>query len=391
MRALSMAPLVPLGFRFAATAAGIRKDGRIDLALISTDAPASAAGVFTHNLVRAAPVEVAARRVAAGRARAVLVNAGCANACTGEPGMKATLETTDAVASALGVMAVDVLPASTGVIGALLPAEKVVAAIPALSARLSVDGWDEFSRAILTTDRWPKVASTTLAAARGQARVLGIAKGAGMIHPDLVRPGELHATLLSFVLTDANASPSSLERALVAAVDRTFNAASVDGDTSTNDTVIALASGELGETRRERARRGVSEGAVGACALGGQRWRGIAAPRRDRRAGRGERGGGAPGRAHRCDFALGEDGSVRTGRQLGKAARGGRTLGRGVRSRSRENGVAVGSEAERRAAEILARDEYAVTLVLGDGPGAFVYLACDLGHGYVDVNAGYRS
>ena len=187
----------PLGFRFSAVSAGIRKDGRIDLALAACDEPAVAAGVFTRNLVRAAPVEVAARRVAAGVARAVLVNAGCANACTGAPGEEATLASTGAVAQALGVDAGMVLPASTGVIGALLPADKIASQAPSLVSTLSVEGWDAFSRAILTTDRGPKVARAALP---GGASVLGIAKGAGMIHPDLGPP---HATMLAFLFTDA--------------------------------------------------------------------------------------------------------------------------------------------------------------------------------------------
>ena len=168
----------PLGFRFAAVSAGIRKDGRIDLALATSDGPAVAAGVFTRNLVKAAPVEIAAQRVATGTARAILVNAGCANACTGQAGDAATVASTAAVADALGVPMHTVLPASTGVIGALLPADKIVRQSRALVDGLAVDGWDAFSRAILTTDRWPKVASAALT---GGASVLGIAKGAGMI------------------------------------------------------------------------------------------------------------------------------------------------------------------------------------------------------------------
>src|SRR6185503_19325340 len=149
------------GFRFAAIAAGIKPEGRLDLALAAADVPASAAALFTTNIVRAAPVLVAADRVRRGRARAILVNSGCANACTGEAGLAAARETTAAIAGALGADAGEVLPASTGVIGALLPTARLVELAPALVAELGSDRADHFAEAILTTDRGPKVAHAT--------------------------------------------------------------------------------------------------------------------------------------------------------------------------------------------------------------------------------------
>ncbi|MET0591553.1 MAG: bifunctional glutamate N-acetyltransferase/amino-acid acetyltransferase ArgJ, partial [Polyangiaceae bacterium] len=239
------------GFRFSAAKAGIRAQGRLDFALAAADAPANVAGLFTTNIVRAAPVVLAAERVRQGRARAILVNSGCANACTGEAGMAAARDTTAATARALGADPSEVLPASTGVIGALLPAPRLVPLCPSLVADLRADGADDFAAAILTTDRGPKVAQ-----ARGEIGgrpfvVMGIAKGAGMIHP-AVAPLVPHATMLAFLFTDASADPRALERALHRVSDSTFNRASVDGDTSTNDTVIALASG------RADTRAGVS-------------------------------------------------------------------------------------------------------------------------------------
>ncbi len=386
----------PLGFRFSAVSAGIRKDGRIDLALAACDEPAVAAGVFTRNLVRAAPVEVAARRVATGVARAVLVNAGCANACTGAPGEAATLASTGAVAQALGVDADMVLPASTGVIGALLPADKIALQAPSLVGALSVEGWDAFSRAILTTDRGPKVARAALP---GGASVLGIAKGAGMIHPDLGPP---HATMLAFLFTDAVVDRAVLERALVLAADHSFNAASVDGDTSTNDTVLALASGKSGVRPSE------TELAEGLAAVCRELARAMVAD-----------GEGASHVAEIVVTGLADDAAAKAVARtiatsllmktalFGQDANWGRLLaaaGRaGVPFDPRQaciavdhvqivrGGVAVGAEAERQAAAILAGPSFTLGIELGNGPGRARYLTSDLGHTYVDVNAGYRS
>ncbi|HMJ16713.1 MAG TPA: bifunctional ornithine acetyltransferase/N-acetylglutamate synthase, partial [Polyangiaceae bacterium] len=229
-----------LGFRFSGVSANIKNNGRRDLALVVANEPAVVAAVFTRNLVRAAPVLVAARRCQPGRARAILVNSGNANACTGEAGLAATLTSTAAVARALHIDADEVLPASTGVIGSLLPAELIANAAPALVQALTADGHDAFADAICTTDRWPKIAEATV---EGGAALLGIAKGAGMIHPDMGPP---QATLLGFLFTDAQVPQALLQDTLQKAVNETFNACSVDGDTSTNDAIIALASGASG-------------------------------------------------------------------------------------------------------------------------------------------------
>jgi len=395
-----MAPHVPRGFRFAADACGIRKDGRIDVALAVSDGPAIAAGVFTKNLVRAAPVELAAERIRSGKARAILVNSGCANACTGEPGMKAAIDSTRAVADALGFFGEEVLAASTGVIGALLPSDKIANGAPRLVDRLTTDGWDEFSKAILTTDRWPKVSSRALRTASGSsgASILGIAKGAGMIHPDLA---PLHATMLAFLFTDAEVTALELERALVSATDRSFNAATVDGDTSTNDTVIALASGlagapapgelerALGEVCRDLAISMVKDG-EGANHVAEIRVRGLASDADARTVAR------TVATSLLVKTALfGRD--ANWGRLLAAAGRAGVAFDPKVARIEIDDvaiveaGAPIGAEAEARANQVLARESYAVTLTLGSGPGSFDYWTCDLGHGYVDVNAGYRS
>ncbi|MCK7493755.1 MAG: bifunctional ornithine acetyltransferase/N-acetylglutamate synthase [Comamonadaceae bacterium] len=179
-------------------------------------------------------------RLVSGTARAILANSGCANACTGELGDRAARETTAAIAAALGCDESQVLPASTGVIGALLPSARIVGHVGELVAALSPTKADDFARAILTTDRFPKVSTTDPA---GGARMMGIAKGAGMIHPDLGP----HATMLAFLFTDAIRDRGALEQGLVAAAEDSFNSVSVDGDTSTNDTLIVLASGASGK------------------------------------------------------------------------------------------------------------------------------------------------
>lgn len=224
------------GFRFAGIASGIKKNSKKDLGLIVADRPVNAAGVFTRNLVRAAPVEVSSERLKAHKkAQALLVNSGNANACTGQAGMDATLRSSEAIARALGIEPGLVLPSSTGVIGVVLPVEKIVDSTERLVGSLSEDGAMEFAEAILTTDRFPKTASETFKARREEGAILGIAKGAGMIHPDM-------ATTLGFILTDVSAPSSYLRAALRRTVDKTLNRVSVDGDTSTNDSFYLLAS-----------------------------------------------------------------------------------------------------------------------------------------------------
>ena len=249
------------GFRFGGCAAGIKKKGGLDLGLIVADEPAVAAGVFTRNLVRAAPVDVCIERLEVGRVQAVLVNSGNANACTGAKGMAATLSTTRRAAELLGLEESQVLPASTGVIGTVLPATTLEAALPGLVHELSDAGAEAFAKAICTTDRWPKVATGHVACEGGTtATVMGIGKGAGMIHPDLGPPSgssaapagaAKHATMLVFIVTDARTDVASLQSALERAVELSFNACSVDGDTSTNDTVLLLASGKSGKANEQ--------------------------------------------------------------------------------------------------------------------------------------------
>jgi glutamate N-acetyltransferase/amino-acid N-acetyltransferase len=231
----------PKGFRAAGVACGIKASGRPDLGLIVSGGPSSAAAVFTTNRAQAAPVLLSRRHLSesSGSARAIVVNSGCANACTGEDGMRHAVEMAGLAGQAIGVDPSMVLVASTGVIGVKLNMRNVARGIDEAVRSLSPDGGPSAARAIMTTDPFPKEAAFEVHGDSGTFRVGGIAKGSGMIEP-------MMATMLGFVTTDAGVAPGLLQRALKAAVDDTFNAITVDGECSTNDCVFALANGESG-------------------------------------------------------------------------------------------------------------------------------------------------
>ena len=231
---------LPAGFRYSATYAGIRKDTRDDLALIVSDVAASAAAVFTQNRVQAAPVKVAKAHLAKsqGAVRAVLVNAGNAN-CATRTGEAVAEACCVALAAELGVPAEQVFPASTGVIGVELDATLITAKLPGLIAALSPDRFTDAARAILTTDTRMKVASAAVEIGGKTVSIAGMTKGSGMIHPNM-------ATTLGFLFTDAVIAPMQLKATLAEAVGRSYNRISVDGDTSTNDTLLLIANGASG-------------------------------------------------------------------------------------------------------------------------------------------------
>src|SRR3989454_11528384 len=241
-QALSEAAL-PRGFRSAAPACGLKKTGALDLAILSSDVPASAAAVFTQNLVVAAPVLISKEnmRASKGRMRAVVVNAGNANCATGEAGHAAAVRTVAEAAKRLGCTPQELFVCSTGVIGVPLPLEKILRALPVIARfrRPSARSFAETSLAICTTDTRPKTAAASFKMAGKRIHFVGCAKGAGMIHPNM-------ATMLAFVATDAAIAPSLLQKTLRDVTSLTFNAISVDGDTSTNDTLLILANGEAG-------------------------------------------------------------------------------------------------------------------------------------------------
>jgi glutamate N-acetyltransferase / amino-acid N-acetyltransferase len=240
--------LIPKGFRFGATKAGLKASGRTDFALIVADTPANAAAAFTANRVKAAPVLVDQEhlRASGGKVRVVAINAGNANCAAGQAGLDAAYATCEAAARVFGCSPSEVLPSSTGIIGVPLPAEKLIAALPALSAAIGSesDHFQEVAEAIMTTDTVEKTAFARLEVEGREIRIAATCKGSGMIHPQLVP----HATMLVYVLTDAAATPAVLDGYLSKAIEVSFNRISVDGDTSTNDTVLVLASGASGVT-----------------------------------------------------------------------------------------------------------------------------------------------
>jgi glutamate N-acetyltransferase/amino-acid N-acetyltransferase len=228
---------LPLGFRYAATYAGIRKEEIPDLALIVADKPAQAAAVFTQNVIQAAPVRLARRHLekSHGKVAAVLVNAGNAN-CATRTGERVAVETSRALAKKLKTKTEFVLPASTGVIGVELNAKRIIGAVPKLAATLSPDAFESVARAIMTTDTRVKIATESISLRKGVIHVAGMTKGSGMIHPNM-------ATTLGFVMTDAEVRAKDLKLILRRATETSYNSLSVDGDTSTNDMVALLASG----------------------------------------------------------------------------------------------------------------------------------------------------
>jgi glutamate N-acetyltransferase/amino-acid N-acetyltransferase len=392
--------LVP-GFRFAATAAGIKKPGILDLSLIVADTPAAAAGVFTRNRVKAAPVLISRERLRKGTAQAILVNAGNANACTGEEGLAAARETCRAAAALLNIPARLVLPSSTGVIGAPLPTHRILQALPPLVAGLSPEGLPQVARAIMTTDTRPK-ASLVKGIIDGQEFTLaGIAKGSGMIHPDL-------ATLLVFLFTDAAASPRILTKLLRQALPKSFNRITVDGDTSTNDTILFLAGGQAGNALIEDAGPQMTALGEALTRVMGELARQVVAD------GEGARhayrvmveGAATPKEARQAALTVALSPLVKTA-MAGEDVNWGRIMAALGRSGARfepeqvdiafgeqwvvKNGRGLGLQAEAAAQQVIKSDSFTLTILLNAGDFADYYDTCDFTEDYIRINADYRS
>jgi glutamate N-acetyltransferase / amino-acid N-acetyltransferase len=389
----------PLGFRAAGVACGIKPQGP-DLALVVADAECAAAAVFTRNLVRAAPVVVSEEHLARGQARAIVANAGCANAATGEQGICDAQAMAAATAARLGCRPEDVVVASTGVIGVPLPMDKVLDGIDRAHRALSKDGGSDAAAAILTTDTRRKEAFSEIVLGGHPVRFAGMAKGSGMIAPNM-------ATLLAFLTTDVAIDPPLLRLALQEAVDASFNRVTVDGDTSTNDMAVVLASGassgepihaegepydrvraELRKVCLELAQMIVRDG-EGATRVAEVRVEG-AATSRD---------------ADRIARTVAESPLVKTalcggdpnwGRVLAAVGRAGVALdAQRVDVHLGDVWVAQAGRArtydEAKAKDALLQDPVRIRVVLGEGGQAGVVWTCDLTHGYVDINAHYRS
>jgi glutamate N-acetyltransferase/amino-acid N-acetyltransferase len=413
------ASALPAGFQWGAVRAGIKASGNLDLAIaVVRDAGAAVgAAMFTTNRVVAAPVTVGRRHLAAtgGRVAAVLVNSGNANCANGEPGIEGCVTTCVAAAESFGCIFDEVFPSSTGIIGVPFPAEKVVATMPELKASLgsTEQHAESFVRAMMTTDTRVKTAHAEVSADPAQdagnaakVRIWGAAKGAGMIHPQLGAPAAPpHATMLVYLFTDVAACAEHLQAALAAAVEPSFNSISIDGDTSTNDTVLLLASGAsgvslsrelspafdaaLGEVCRSLARQIVAdgEGVSHAVTLD---VRGAATAADAKLVAK------AIAHSPLCKTAW-SSADPNWGRLLAAAGYSGATFDP---ARVRiwiagqpvfEYGVRAASFDEAAAHQAMMQPEYTITLDLGAGSGECLFLTCDLTAEYVRINADYST
>ncbi len=388
---------LPRGFVASGVRAGIRKK-RPDLGLIVAENGANAAAVFTQNRFQAAPVVLskAALKKSGGRVKAVVVNAGCANAVTGKDGLDAARRVREKAAEILRCAEEEIFLASTGVIGVVLPDRKVTQFLPAAVNRLSSGGVDALSHAILTTDVGPKVAQATFTLGGKRGRLVGVAKGAGMIHPNM-------ATMLAFVMTDANVAPGALQRALKVAVDQSFNSISVDGDTSTNDTVLLLASGKLDNASsadltdfqraldkicRELAWMIVRDG-EGAIRVMEVEVTGAKTERDAKLAAH------AIATSPLVKTAL-HGGDPNWGRILAAVGRSGARFSlKKISLTAGQVKLVVNGEPaayrEKDAAKVFSRERVPLHVDLGGGNGRAVVLSSDFGHDYVSLNADYRS
>lgn len=233
------------GFKFSVAEAAIKRPGRKDLALIYAESVSTMAGLFTKNRIKAAPVRLDMRRIRSGKGQAIIINSGNANACTGERGLKDAEAMADLVAEGLGISKRLVYVCSTGVIGTPMPMERIRSSIPSLLGNIGQHSIMDVATAIMTTDTFPKVIERDFKIGTVSAKIVGICKGAGMIRPDM-------ATMLCFILTDINLTPPALDAALRKAVNASFNRITVDGDMSTNDTVLAMANGLAGNKTIEK-------------------------------------------------------------------------------------------------------------------------------------------
>jgi glutamate N-acetyltransferase/amino-acid N-acetyltransferase len=387
------------GFRAAGTAAGIKKNGHKDLGLIVSELPASVAGLFTRNQVQAAPVRLDRERVRGGLCRAVIANSGNANCCTGDAGDRDARRMAHAAAAAVDAPEEQVLVASTGVIGEPLPVEAIERALPGLARALRPEGVAEFAEAIMTTDRVPKAVSRQLRLDGRLVTVTGVAKGAGMIRPDV-------ATMLCFIMTDARVDARLLREMLAAGANRSFNRITVDGDTSTNDTILLMAGGASGAEVATAQDREAFQAVLDQTMLALATWVVKDAEGANKLVQIEVRGAATDSDAHRIADTVATSPLVKTA-LFGEDANWGRLLaaaGRaGVPFDARRvdvfigpvqmvaGGVGCGKAIEAEAARVLKRDEFGITIDLHMGSGRDSVFTCDFSIEYVKINADYRS
>ncbi len=390
------------GFSAAAVQAGIRYADRFDLGLIYSQVPAVTAGTFTTNKVKAAPILLDMERLRTGLAQAVLVNSGNANACTGKVGMDVALATSAIAARELGVEESLVQVASTGVIGQQLHTEPFARSMPLLVEKLSADGFEDLAKAIMTTDTVPKIATATVSIDGVETSILGIAKGSGMIMPDM-------ATMLCFVVTDARIVFPVLNQLVKDGVERSFNRITVDGDTSTNDMVLVMANGAA-----ENA--WIDEGNIEAATLFGEALYGVFKELALKIVADGEgatklvtikiTGARDDEEAMSAAQTIANSALVKTA-FFGEDANWGRIIAALGRSECNfeqekvtisfddvilvENGLVLDAEREAAATRVLKQKQFTVTVHLNEGSAETEVYTCDFSYDYVKINADYRS
>ncbi len=391
----------PLGFQAAGIHCGIKKPALLDLALCVSEVSGPIAGVFTKNRVAAAPVLLDRRHLRHHCGRAIIVNSGNANACTGEQGLIAAATMAKTVARHLSVPVYQVFVGSTGVIGRTLPIDRITSAIPTLISRLSSKGGAQAARAILTTDLRPKTVSLHARIGGRVVTIGGMAKGSGMIHPNM-------ATMLAYLTTDANITPPALQQALKAAVDQSFNCISVDGDTSTNDTVLCLANGLANNQPLQHGTKAYGdferlltdaarELALKICRDGEGVTKIVTVL---------VEGANTTAAAKRVAETVATSNLVKTA-LFGEDANWGRVMAAVGRSgvpinptkvtvrfddiEMVQQGVGTGLNTEKKIAQVFKRKEFTIAIHLGQGAASAHMWTTDLSYDYVRINASYRS
>jgi glutamate N-acetyltransferase/amino-acid N-acetyltransferase len=387
------------GFQAAGVAAGLKKNGKKDLGLIFSTVPAAVAGVFTRNRIQAAPVVLDRKRIQTGKGRAIVVNSGNANCCTGEQGIQNALAMAKAVADGLDLPEEQVLVASTGVIGEQLPIQKIKTAVPALLGALKPEGLSELAEAIMTTDTVPKGVAVTKQLAGKSFHLAAVAKGAGMIRPDM-------ATMLCFVISDIEPPATVMQTMLKTAVDRSFNRITVDGDMSTNDTVIFMANGASGVAAETREARQVLQGVLDdallqlarLCVKDGEGATKLVEVRVS--------GAASDPDARSVADTVANSSLVKTA-LFGQDANWGRILAAAGRAgvpidparvdiyfdkvMMVKDGLGRGKAVEAQATAALKKPEFVITIDLKMASGRASVLTCDFSIDYVKINADYRS
>lgn len=391
---------IPKGFRFVSSTAGIKHSGLPDLAIAVSDRPASAAAMFTTNQFVAAPVIVGRQNLkqSGGRLRVVIVNSGNANCATGDPGLLAAESTCCVLAKEIGVDASEVLPSSTGIIGVPLPVEKILAKLPSVVPALAgtEDAANAFARAIMTTDTRPKIASSCFEVAGKRCSILGLAKGAGMIHPNM-------ATMLAYIFTDVAATPAELDACFRPIVARSFNAISIDGDTSTNDTALIMANGANGvkldsvSTEFEAALARICGELAYKIVADGEGVKHVTKLTVN--------GAASDQAAHRIADTISTSMLVKTawagadpnwGRMVAAAGRSGESIEISAVSVTIQqivvcrNSASVPFDATQLHRRMQEHD-VEIEMCVGTGPGKFTILTCDLTEEYVRINADYST